>query len=220
MQTLTRLLALAAVSVTAAVSSHASTFATINVNGDTSDWTGIAASYTGPSGGTFNINQVFIANDADYLYIRVQFVSAVNPNSGGGLFLSIDTDNNTSTGFDIFGLGNVGAEASWQNDFPFDQRTGWNVGGMNNGAAGISPYFTETFDQEYRISLAATFTSDNAAVFPGLGETIRIMFWSETGDSMATPGISYTFASVPEPASFASLAGLGVLGLVALRRRR
>lgn len=227
MKTLHRLLALAAVSATAAVSSQAGTFATITPDGDISDWAGISSSYTGPTGGTVDINQVFIANDADYLYIRVQFTSEINPNSalvGGAnnLFLAIDTDNNLATGFNIFGTNQVGSDVGWQNDFPFDQRAGFNSGGVNNGAAGIAPFASSTFEQEYRISLSATFMNDNANVFPALGNTIRILFWSDSGATMATPGMSYTLATaaIPEPSTCAALAGLGVLGLAVLRRRR
>lgn len=223
------LIALAAFAAAATATVNASTFTTITPDGDLSDWTGIAASYTGPSGGTININNVFIANDADFLYIRVQFVTPTNPNDAllgeGGvnsLSLAIDTDNNTGTGFNIFGSGAVGSEIGWQNDYPFDQRTGFNVGEVNNGAAGISGFASSVTDQEYRISLAATFMSDNANVFPALGNTIRLMFWSESGDDLATPGIEYTLATgtIPEPSTFALLAASGVLGLAAVRRPR
>jgi hypothetical protein len=228
MNSLLRLLTLPVLALTVA-SATASTFTTITPDGDLSDWTGIAASYTGPSGGTININQVFIANDADYLYIRVQFVSAVNPNDSlldppgaNSLFLAIDTDNNTNTGFNIFGSGAVGSEIGWQNDYPFDQRTGYNVGGVTGGGAGISGFASTTTEQEYRISLTATFLSDGASVFPSLGNTIRLMFWSESGDDLATPGIAYTLATapIPEPSTFAALAGFGALTLAFFRRRR
>lgn len=218
MNKLNRLLALAAVSATAAVCSRASTYATINVDGDGSDWTGIAASYTGPSGGTVNINQVFVANDSDYLYLRVQFVSSVNPQLDSGLSLSIDTDNTLGTGFPIWGY--LGAEISWSNDSAFDQRSGgWNDGWVSSANAAIGLYNSFITEQEYRISLSATFL-DSTNVFPALGSTITLMFWSETGDDMATGPFTYTLASVPEPSTFAALAGLGVLGLVAARRRR
>lgn len=241
MQTLTRLLTLAAVSVTAAVSSHAGTFANINVtDGSAADWAGIADIFTDGAGdgNPIDIASVKVANDDTWLYVYVSFHTAVNPNAGPSLVLSIDTDNSLSTGFDIYGLGAVGADVSYANDFPFqsgnDPETDapiYNTGVQGVAAtgtlntfdagAGIGQYNTVTTFQEYRLSIASTYTNSEGtfSVFPN--DTIRIMFWSDGGIAAdATVGGTYTFASVPEPASAAALAGLGILGLVALRRRR
>lgn len=67
------------------------------------------------------------ANDDDYLYVLVGYQGMVDTNTANGspsVFHSLDNDANTATGFNIYGLGRIGAEVSWQNDFPFAQSAG------------------------------------------------------------------------------------------------
>lgn len=221
----TRLLALAAVFATAAASSHAGTFANITLDGNSVDWTGIAATYTDPSGdgAPGDIHQIFLANNDTHLFIRVTFHTATNPNSGHSLFIGVDNDSNAATGFNVYSLGAVGTEAGWQNDFAFEQATGvFNTGATTSGAAAaIAPYFTTTTEQEIGISRAAVIdVANNQLVFPNTSFNLAVYFNGGTTDDFAGP-VGYTFASaIPEPSSFAALAGLGVLGLAALRRRR
>jgi len=199
----------------------AGTYANITIDGNTADWAGVPVAYTDATGDAspIDIATIQLANDNNNLYIRLTYGTAVNPNSGSGVFLAFDTDNNPATGYDIYGLGLVGAEAGWQNDFPFEQATGvFNTGGgITGGGAAISPYFTTTTEQEYAISRSATFTTSGLPVFSGNSFTLLVYTVDGTAD-VAGP-VPYTFAAVPEPTSLA-LVGLGLLMAVGMLRSR
>ena len=107
-------------------SARAGTFKTIAIDGDFTDWAGVPVLASDPTGdgAPIDYGDVQIANDANNLYLRVTYRTAVNPNVSPSSFLSFDTDNNVATGFNIYGDNIVGAEASFQNDFGFEQRTG------------------------------------------------------------------------------------------------
>ena len=200
-------------------STFASVFANITVDGDFSDWAGIPAIVTDVSGdgSPADFLNVYAANDDDWLYLHFTMSGAASLNDAVQLFIAIDNDSNTATGFDIFGLGAIGSDVGWQNDFPFQQSSSnFNSGDLDNGAAGIAPYFTSTNAQEIRISRSATFQSDGTSIFPN--NTINIAFYSNgtTQDDFSGVG-SYTFA-IPEPATPALLALFGAI--FAVRRRR
>jgi hypothetical protein len=199
----------------------AGTYANITIDGNTADWAGVPVAYTDATGDAspIDIATIQLANDNNNLYLRLTYGTAVNPNSGSGVFLAVDNDNNPATGFDVYGLGLVGAEAGWQNDFPFAQSNGvFNTGGgITGGAGAISPYYTTTTEQEYAISRSATFTASGLPVFPGSSFTLLVYTVDGTAD-VAGP-VPYTFAAVPEPASV-TLVGLGLLMVVGMVRGR
>lgn len=176
-------------------------FAHITIDGDFSDWDTIPVIATDAEGdGTPDIVSVKTANDDTYLYVLVGYNGAVDVNNFNGApstFLSLDNDANTATGFNIYGLGQIGAEVSWQNDFPFAQSSGnFNLGAtFSHGAAGISPYSTQTTWQEYRIRRDATYTIDNSttAVFPN--SLIRLALWSDGDSTEFVGGFNYEFAA-------------------------
>lgn len=199
------------------------TFATINPDGDFSDWASVPIIATDSSGdgSPADFLQLQAANDDDYLYLRFTLASAAALNSEVQVFISIDNDNNTATGFDVYGLGLIGSEVAWQNDFPFQQSTGvFNTGGgVTDGAAGISPFFSTTDSQEIRISRNATFTTGGGSIFPN--DTIGIAMYSNgtaADDFIGTA--TYTFASaIPEPSSVILILS-GFTALIALGRIR
>ena len=199
----------------------AGTYANITIDGSFSDWSSVPVAYTDASGdgSPTDLATIQIANDANNLYLRLTYYTAVNPQAGSGVFLAIDNDNNPATGFDVFGLGLVGAEAGWQNDFPFAQSNGvFNTGGGLTGAAAlISPYFTVTTEQEYSISRSATFTATGTPVFPG--DTFTLLEYTVDGTADVAGPVQYTFAAVPEPTSL-QLAGIGAMVFLGLARRR
>lgn len=189
-----------------------STYATINVDGNPADWAGIPVTGTDPTGdGTPDIASLKVANDNDYLYVLVQYNGAVDTNTLNGspsVFLSLDNDANTATGFNIYGLNQIGADVSWQNDFPFAQDAAtFNRGAVfTSGAAGISPYFSNTTVQEYRLARNATYSIGGGpaqAVFPN--NAIKLALWSDHGSAAEFAGaVNYTFQSNPNAAAYES----------------
>ena len=212
----------------------AGTYKTITIDDLYGDWAGVPVvdSDAGDNFGGPDIGDTQIANDGQYLYIRNTFPNNLTLST----YIAIDADQNPATGFDIFGLGILGSEAGWQNDFGFSQATGtFNSGPLigadffGAGHALLSP-FGNFSQRELAISLANA-NNGGLATFPG--NAIRLLIYTDTGtgaDGLPAgfPGdsglngdisavIDYTLA-VPEPAS-AYLLMLGV-ALGASRGRR
>ena len=179
----------------------AGTYAKISIDGSFCDWANVPVRFTDcvGDGSPIDLATVQLANDESNLYVRLTYYTAVNPQSGSGTFLAIDNDSNPATGYDVFGLGLVGSEAGWQNDFPFEQATGvFNTGGgITGGAAVISPYATSTTEQEYAIPRAATFTANGQPVFPNA--SFNLLVYTDSGTNDVAGPVSYTFAPKPPP---------------------
>ena len=212
---------------------HAGHFASITIDGDSSDWAGVPVvdSDGGDNDGGPDIGDTQIANDGQYLYIRNTFPNELQLST----YTAIDVDLNAATGFNVFGLGIIGTEAAWQNDFGFSQATGnFNSGPLagdffGGGHTLLAP-FGNGPSREYAISLANT-NNGGLPTFPG--STIRLIIYADTGagaDGLPAgfPGdsglngdisaiIDYTLA-VPEPMSL-SLVVMAAIGLVARPRR-
>ena len=211
----------------------AGTFKTIVIDDAYADWAGVPVvdSDAGDNFGGPDIADTQIANDNQNLYIRNTFAN----NLALGTFISIDTDKNSATGFDIFSAGLIGAEVGWQNDFGFAQDTGvFNSGTLSGdyfggGHALMSP-FADAGSRELAISLANVRTA-GGATFPN--NVVRLLVWVDKGtgtDQLPNgfPGddgknydvsavIEYTLA-VPE-ASSCMLALIGG-GALFMKRRR
>jgi hypothetical protein len=222
---LTLLAALAAVLCTSQ-SAMAGTFANIVIDDAYADWAGVPSvadpddTTTGP-----NIASVQVANDNTFLYIRVHYHSA----DSFPTYLAIDNDSNPATGFNIFGLGIVGSEAGYADDFDFDQRAGFNVGTLKDpvrltepeSGSAILSSFAESTDRELAIRLDTTFDPfvGPGDVFPN--DSFRLLLYSldaNFGQADVTAAIDYTLA-VPEPTTAMFMAA-GLATLAAYRRRR
>lgn len=215
---ITRSLLSAGLLLAFAATAGAGTFSTIAIDGDFSDWASVPAAITDPNDSLAkDINQIFLANDATNLYIRITYYSATNPNEGNGFFLAFDNDNNSATGFNVYGLGVIGSEGAYQNDFPFEQAAGvFNTGSSTAAAIAISPYNVGTTSQEFSIPRSAVIdTANSQLLFPSDSFAFGAYF-NDGANDYAGAG-TYTFA-VPETSS-ALLGGLGVTTLL-LRRRR
>jgi hypothetical protein len=200
---------------------HAGTFATITIDNDYSDWTGIPVldSDGGDNVGGPDIGDTQIANDNDNLYIRNTFPN----NDSMQTYIALDVDGNTATGYDIFGAGLIGSEAGWQNDFGFAQSTGvFNSGGLSGdylggGHALLSPFVDATSSRELAISLDALFAADNSPVFPD--GTFTLLFWTDNGSGDVSAPIQYTLAVAVPECSTLVLAPLAAMAVCWKRRR-
>jgi hypothetical protein len=198
--------------------SYAGTFATITIDDDYSDWTGVPVldSDGGDNAGGPDIGDTQIANDNDNLYIRNTFPN----NDAMQMYIALDIDSNTATGYDVFGAGLIGSEAGWQNDFAFAQATGvFNSGALSGdyfggGHALLAPFADATASRELAISLDALFAADNSPVFPD--GSFTLLFWTDNGFDVSAP-ITYTLAVVPECSTFV-LTSLAAIAVVWRRR--
>jgi hypothetical protein len=152
-----------------------------------------------------DIKTVKLANDENYLYVYVEYWGEPSL----GTYLSLDTDNNLTTGYDIFGYGVVGAEASWQNDQGFSQRNGtWNEGVLyggpfSNGGAPMYPFWNfEGAEREWMIPLNATHDAEGTIpVFTQ--DTISLLVWTQEGgrdlldEDEFFASLTYTLATAP-----------------------
>ena len=194
-------------------------YLTITIDGDYSDWATVPVLDDDPADnpGSVDLWQTQIANDDNYLYLR----NTYHGDLALSTFLALDVDQNPATGYDVFGLGLIGSEASWQNDYPFTQATGvWNDGlGMSgeffgSGAALLDAY-ADSNSRELAISLDILFNQDSSPVFPD--DSFTLLFYTDAGAGDVSAPIAYTLA-VPEPSALALLAVGGLA--VWLRRRR
>ena len=224
----TRTAALSALALGSALplaAASAGTFAGIAIDGDFGDWDAVPVAVTDPVDGTpIDYASLKVANDAENLYVLVTYAAATNPQGGSGNFTVIDSDGDVSTGFDPFGLGVIGSNAAFQNDFPFTQTAGnFNSGGTLTAAGPLytaSPYNAVTLQQEIAYPLSTVSADASAGGFNGpvFGGSFSIGFFTDqgSGDIVVTP---YDVAAVPEPASLALL-GLGATALLGRRRTR
>ncbi|MFA6962311.1 MAG: PEP-CTERM sorting domain-containing protein [Opitutaceae bacterium] len=221
MNTLHRLLALPVLALTVATT-HAGTFADINlVDGGFSDWSGVVASATNT--GTGPIQQIFIANNDTHLFVRITFNTNINIVSDG-FRMNIDSDNNTGTGFNTFfaTLGaTIGSELLYEGEFAYQQASGnYNTGATTNAPLLIGAYNESVTSVEFGIvRTAVSNTANSTLVFPNDTFKLAVYFGD---DATSFNAAEYTFATsqIPEPATFAGLAGMGALTLAFFRRRR
>lgn len=189
-------------------------YTNIVVDGSFADWASVpvvAMDASGDDGGGPDLAMLQVANDETNVYLRVQYHAAINPNASPSVMLAVDNDGNLGTGFDVFGLGFIGSEAGWQNDFPFQQTNGvFNSGTVSGGAASIAPYFAVTTEQEYAIRLDALFDSDGSPVFPA--ETFDLLVYTDPTGANETMGpIDYTLSHRLEEPAFLSVTITNVL---------
>jgi hypothetical protein len=206
---------------------RAGTFANITIDDVYTDWAGVPQVIIDPADTTTgpDIATVQLANDSTYLYIRLHYHTA----DSFPTYLAIDNDSNAATGFNIFGLGIVGSEAGYADDFDFDQRAGFNIGTLKDpvrltepeSGSAILSSFAESTDREMAIRLDTTFDPfvGPGPVFPT--NTFRLLFYSlnsSFGQADITDPVQYTLA-VPEPASIALLSFCTAASILWRRRR-
>ena len=220
-----------------AANTEAGFFKTITIDSDFSDWADVPVldDDSGDNFGGPDIGVTKIANDDDFLYIYNSFPNGLELST----FTALDVDSSSATGFDVFGLGLIGSESGWQNDFPFTQDAGTfnNNSGMSGDFFGSGAALTDGNNntggaRELAISLDILFNA-GGSVFAD--DDFDLLFWTDTGtgaDMIPNGGagdsglngdvsapISYTLASnVPEPTSLLLCVAMGA-GCLAARRR-
>jgi hypothetical protein len=202
----------------------AGTFANITIDGDTSDWAGIAPAYTDEDGvnnpGGVDFQNVYLANDANYLYIYITLMQPADPVTLGNTYIWLDNDNNPATGFQPFGNPNFGSSVMIIGDQAYQEAGGgFNEGTLTTAdvAYGASSIPGTAF--EFRIARDVTGV---AGAFTGVSlldnTTIEVQLGTDGGGGDSLPSwsnygtLNYTFATapVPEP-TISALAGLGLL---------
>jgi hypothetical protein len=179
------------------------------------DWDSVPLALSDPADnpGPLNlidIQDVKIANDANLLYI---YASGHRMRTNG-MYLAFDTDQDVGTGFNIYGLGLVGSELGYVNDFVFDQRTlgvfnnnkpdpggSCCTGGpldLNNGGAALYPAWDVEFgEREWGVPLNALWSANEpfGPTFPN--PTFNLILWTDQGLTDVTDAITYTLATPP-----------------------
>jgi len=158
------------------------------VDGVTDDWPNSARRYVDETNQSeLDFRKLFVTNDEDYLYLRVDLTQEVHLQEGNHVVLYLDTDNNIETGRAVHGIG-----ADWQWDFA-----------QKEGAFHVENEKVPATHFEMGLNMAPTVTSDSfefsidrrkTAVF---NDEVRIVIANERrgGDSMPDKpgGVVYEF---------------------------
>lgn len=142
---------------------------TITIDGSFDDWQSLSPVFSGPIGtaGAADFKDIYVYSDATRYSFRVTLWQDIPP--GDGQFPSyaqmfFDTDNNSVTGHSP--VGGVGSELLIESGFGYQEKNGgFNEGSINDLNWASLPFEPGT-NFEFSVSRAATFTSDNTAVFP------------------------------------------------------
>ena len=172
----------------------------IELDGDTTDWRGIPARASRLSGGeAIDYNEVFLANDDDYLYVRFTLHALADPFSTFNTHLFINSDSDSATGYQI-DEATFGSEMMIESGDGFDQRGG----GFNEGALGVIDLslapFGEADDFELRLPRSLEFP-DGTSVFAS--DDFELLLQDNRGNVVLAA--SYTFTSTPPGAVFARI---------------
>ncbi|AHF92645.1 fibronectin [Opitutaceae bacterium TAV5] len=133
-----------------------STRATLTIDGDFTDWPAAALVWSDPENdhgaAPSDLKAVWIANDDDYLYLRIDTWNAHDFHAHGNN-LYFDTDlapSGAGAGFDPWGAGLLRSELLMQGDALHSQKSG----AFNDGfiaTVGIAPYAVTATSWEWRI---------------------------------------------------------------------
>ena len=179
------------------------TYFDIGIDGDFADWISVPLAFSDPDGdrgsAVADITNVYIANNTEYLFLRIQTSAAEDFSGNSHTNLFFDTDLNSSTGFTTHG---VGSEFLIQGSGGYDERGG----GFNEGTVSMNfvaaPSGAVT-DVELRIARSSSYDSDSAPVFTEpefvFLITANSVSWSAEDFAPDAPGgFLYEFACEPQ----------------------
>jgi len=173
--------------------------ATILIDGDLDDWSGIAPATTETQDTLegMEFKDITITNDDSYIYIRMSFYANVGQLGVDSLFhIFSDTDNDAATGYATTG---IGSEMMIENATGYQQKNGqFNEGGVGQLDFAIGPAAAGS-DFECRISRQAIYTSDGQKVYGT--NTMALTFqlisgtWAALDSAPAAGGLVYTLVN-------------------------
>jgi hypothetical protein len=175
----------------------AGVFRSIAVDGAVADWLGVVplvTDATGDGGTGRDVKAIYVANDSDNLYVRIESYNSVAYN--GNEFTGIDGDNATATGFNLYGLG-IGSDLLVAGASGYGEITS----NFNNGAATPATFpfapVDATTDVEYSIPLNTIVPGDISTLFPGgIGSTIQLCYGDDNAGAGDKVGpFTYTLAA-------------------------
>lgn len=178
----------------------AANWATISVDGNTSDWPSTAKVWTDPSGdkgtGASDVAAVWIANDATTLYFRIDAHNAHDfPNQFNNIYF--DADLNTSdTSFNPYSAGLIYSELLLQGASLYSQKNGnFNDGYISATSAYVPIGTTTATSWEFSIPRNLQHPSGvgGGSVFSTTGFKMLVTSGSSTSDEIAG-AFSYNFA--------------------------
>lgn len=168
----------------------------ILIDGTFQDWAETPPLHIDTPGDDDNSNidfgRLWVSNDQQFLFLRIEVRKEINLQSNNLITLYLDTDNDSSTGLSVNG---IGAEITYN----LGQRNGQaRLGGFNatidHSDIGLVTAPTVTSDQ-FEIAIDRTLSFFGETLFPG--QDIKISFEVETfsGDQIPDQGqlISYSF---------------------------
>ena len=169
----------------------------IYLDDDFRDWETIPALHTDKSGdggvSGIDFRSLKMSNSDEYLYIYLEVSKFINIQSSNSITMFLDTDNQSATGWNIYG---IGAELS----FNFGYREGGYYSGsstvsVRHAAIGLVTAPTVTSDR-FEIAIRRKFNVGGTETF--LQNRIKIVFSNETvaGDRLPdnNEGIEYLFS--------------------------
>ncbi|MGC8842151.1 MAG: DUF4832 domain-containing protein [Candidatus Sumerlaeaceae bacterium] len=174
----------------------------IQIDGQFDDWDGqvpVLVSDPSGDGATRDVKAVYLANDGQYLYVRIESYNSVS--YSGDDLSGIDGDNNTATGYNLFGVG-IGSDTLVAGGYVYGEKSGQ----FNSGSATPSTlvWAQSGNNIEYRLPLSTTIPGDISQSFPGgLGSTIKFVFGDASGSWDYVTPTAYTLStsqsSIPSP---------------------
>jgi hypothetical protein len=175
----------------------------IEIDGSFDDWDGqVPLVFNDPSGDATtgrDLIALYAANDAENLYVRLQYAGA-DVYDGNNL-IGIDGDASNFTGYNLAGT-NIGSDTLIAGASAYGETTStFNAGAASPDAVLWGP-FTSDVNIEFAVPLNMTVPGDITQSFPGgLGSLIRLAYTdtpppSYLPDDIAGPG-GYVLASAP-----------------------
>lgn len=177
-------------------------FKRITIDGDFGDWAGVApaAADTEGDSSSLDFREVYVANDDDYLYVRVKLYGEINY-SAFQHHVFIDADANPATGLSI---GGIGSELMIENGGGYQQKNGgWNEGSASDLGWAAAPN-GQTTEFEVRVSRQVR---DAGGELVFASDSILLTVEAEDGNWATVDmgpdsgGAAYDFAATPPKAT-------------------